>query len=123
LLKLLEYQSDRFIGPKGQDPFWSAHIPQRDLFSARTSADIFVEPELPETSDIDHSPITTTYLFGGSDTQSADPNWAIPLQMAHSTMVPNTMTIPTRNTVASQTPIGTPLSPRLTHHFPLDIMR
>jgi hypothetical protein len=38
--------------------------------------------------------------------------------MAHSTMVPNTMTIPTRNTVASQAPIGTPLSPRLTPSLP-----
>jgi hypothetical protein len=60
----------------------------------------------------------TAYLFGGSNTQSVDPNSTIPLQMAHSTMVPNTTTIPTRNTVASQAPIGMPLSPRLTPTLP-----
>jgi hypothetical protein len=38
--------------------------------------------------------------------------------MAHSTMVTNTTTIPTRNMVSSQAPIGTPLSPRLTPTLP-----
>jgi hypothetical protein len=38
--------------------------------------------------------------------------------MAHSTMVPNTTTIPIGNTVASQALISTPLSPRLTPSLP-----
>jgi hypothetical protein len=38
--------------------------------------------------------------------------------MAHFTMVPNATTIPTRTTVASQAPIGTPLSPRPSPSLP-----
>jgi hypothetical protein len=76
-----------------------------------------VAPELPETSDKDAIPFTTAYFFPSSDAQPVDPN--TPLQMAHSTMIPNATHIPPENTVASQTPIGTPRSPRSTPSLPL----
>jgi hypothetical protein len=54
---------------------------------------------------LDHFNNTNFYFFVGSE---AGPSSTIPLQQAHSTMVPNTMIIPTGNKVASQPPIGTP---------------
>jgi hypothetical protein len=66
----------------------------------------------------DNTLIMIAYLFGGSDISLMDPDSTIPLQTPHSTMVINTMTIPTRNTVASQAPIGKSLSPRLTPTLP-----
>jgi hypothetical protein len=107
-----------FIGPEGQDPFWTTDIFRTpphtvcDRFGSGVGNDISIKPVLPKTSAIDTIPSKTTYLFVGSDTQSVDPNSTIPFQMAHSTMVPNATTIPTRNTVASHAPIGTPHSPR-----------
>jgi hypothetical protein len=70
------------------------------------------------TISLDHFNSTTGYLFVGLDTQSVGHNSTIPLQMAHSTMVPNTTTIPTRNTVVTQAPIGTPLSSRRVPSLP-----
>jgi hypothetical protein len=97
-----------FTGPEGQDPFWTTGIFRRDLFGSGAGVDITVTPELPETSDTDAIPFTTAYYFPGSDTQPVDHILTIPLQMAHYTMVPDTMNIHTGNTVASQSPIGTP---------------
>jgi hypothetical protein len=68
---------------------------------------------------LDHFNTTTCYYFPGSETLSAGPNLTTPLQQAHSTMIPNTMTIPTENMVASQTPIGTPLLPSQIPSLPL----
>jgi hypothetical protein len=96
------------MGPKVQDPFWTTGIFRWDLFGSRASLDITVSPELPETSYPDMIPFTTTYYFPGSDAQPTDHILTIPLQMAHYTMVPDTMNIHTRNTVARQSPIGTP---------------
>jgi hypothetical protein len=107
-----------FTGPEGQDPFWTTGIFRRDLFGSGAGIDITVTPEPPKTSDPDAIPFTTAYYFPGSDAQPADHILTIPLQMAHYTMVPDTMNIHTRNTVASQAPIGTPLSPRLTPTLP-----
>jgi hypothetical protein len=109
-------------GTKNEDPFWTTDIFRtpttvRDLYSSGAGADIPVVSELPETSatytiPLDHFASTTCYLFVGSDTQSIGPSSTIPLQMAHSTMVPHAMTIPTGNTVVTQDPIGTLLSSR-----------
>ena len=89
----------------------------RDLYGPGEGVDIPVISELLETSNtyripLDHFNSTTCYLFMGSDTQSVGPSSTIPLQMAHSIMVPHSMTIPTRNMVVTQDPIGTPLSSR-----------
>jgi hypothetical protein len=107
-----------FTCPEVQDPFWTTDIFRQDLFGSGEGIDINVTPEPPETSDPYAIPFTTAYYFPGSDTQPTDHILTIPLQMAHYTMVPNTMTIPTRNTVARKSPICTPLSPRLTPTLP-----
>jgi hypothetical protein len=90
-----------FIGPEGQDPFWTTGIFRRDLFGSGAGVDINVTPEPPETSDPNTIPFTTAYYFPGSDAQPIDHILTIPLQMAHYTMVPDTMNIPIGNTVAS----------------------
>jgi hypothetical protein len=89
----------------------------RDLYDSGEGVDIPVIFELPKTSatytiPLDHFNSTTCYLFVGSDTQSIGPISTIPLQMAHSTMVPHATTITTGNTVVTQAPICTPLSSR-----------
>jgi hypothetical protein len=71
------------------------------------------------TIPLDHFNSTTCYYFPGSEAFSASPSSTIPLQQAHSTMVPNTMIILTRNMVTSQTPIGTPLLPSYIPSLPL----
>jgi hypothetical protein len=96
----------------------------RDLYGLGTGDDIPIVSELPETAStytipLDHFDNTTCYLFVGSDTQSVGPSLTIPLHMDHSTMVPDAMTIPTRNRVAIQAPIGTPLSYRPISSLPL----
>jgi hypothetical protein len=106
-----------FIGPEGQDPFWTTGIFRRDLGSG-AGIDITVTPELPETSDPDAIPFTTAYYFPGTDAPPANHILTIPLQMVHYTMVPDTTSPHTRITVASQAPIGTPLSPRFTPTLP-----
>jgi hypothetical protein len=70
---------------------------------------------------LDHFSSITWYLFIGLETQAIGPILNIPLHMAHSTMVPHDMTIPTGNTVVTQAPIGMPLSsipiPYLPHGY------
>jgi hypothetical protein len=107
-----------FIGPEGQDHFWTTSIFRRDLFGSGAGIDIKVTPELPETSDPDAIPFTTAYYFPGTDTLRANHILTIPLQTAHYTMVPDTTSPHTEITVASQAPISTPLSPRFTPTLP-----
>jgi hypothetical protein len=108
-------------GPENENPFWTTDIfgnqphTVRDLYGSGASVDIPIVSELTETFvtytiHLDHFSSTTSYIFLGSDTLSVGPSSTIPLQMAHFTMVPCTMTIPSRNTVVTQAPIGTPLS-------------
>jgi hypothetical protein len=109
-------------GLESEDPFWTTDIFRTPATSARplrlgAGVDIPVISELPETSatymiPLDHFNSMTCYLFVGSDTQSVGPSSTIPLQMAHSTMVPHAMTIPIGNTVVTQDPISTPLLSR-----------
>jgi hypothetical protein len=42
-----------FLGPKGQDPFWTTGIFRWDLFGSGAGINIIVSPELCETSDPD----------------------------------------------------------------------
>jgi hypothetical protein len=55
-----------FLGPEGQDTFWTTGIFRRDLFGLGASVDITVTPELPKTSDPDTTPFTTAYYFPGT---------------------------------------------------------
>jgi hypothetical protein len=107
-----------FTCPKCQDPFWTTGIFSWDLFGSGVGVDITVTPEPPKTSDPNAIPFTTAYYFPGSDAQPADHILIVPLQMAHYTMVPDTMNLHTGNMVANQYPIGTPLSLRLTPMLP-----
>jgi hypothetical protein len=95
----------------------------RDLYGSGAGVDIHVVSKLPKMSatytiPLDHFNSTIGYLFVGSYTQYVGPKSTIPLQMAHSIMVPNAMTIPTGNTVVTQAPIGTPLSSRPVPYLP-----
>jgi hypothetical protein len=108
-----------FTGPEGQDPFWTTGIFRWDLFGLGASVDITVTPELPETSNPDAIPFTTSYYFPSSNTPPTDHILLIPLQTVHYTIVPDTMSRHTGITVASQAPIGTLLSPRFTPTLPL----
>jgi hypothetical protein len=87
------------------------------LYNSGADVDIPVISELSETYTtytilLDHFNSTAFDLFIGSEAQSVGPSSTIPLRMAHSTMVPHTMIIPAQIMVASQAPIGTPLSSR-----------
>jgi hypothetical protein len=104
-----------FLGPEGQDPFWTTGIFRRDLFGSGAGIDITVSPELPETSDPDAVPFTTAYYFPGTEAPRADHILTLPLQMVHYT---DTTSPHTGITMASQAPIGTPLSPRVTPTLP-----
>jgi hypothetical protein len=72
--------------------------------------------QVPETSvtytvPLDHFTGTTSNVTTISD-QLLIGSHSIPtIQMAHSTMVPQATTIPTRNVTSLQAPIGTPLRP------------
>jgi hypothetical protein len=107
-----------FIGPEGQDPFWTTGIFRRDLFGSGAGIDITVTPELPKTSDPDTLPFTTTYYFPGTDAPPANHILTIPLQTVHYTMVPDTTNPHIGIIAASQAPIGTPLFPRFTPTLP-----
>jgi hypothetical protein len=107
-----------FIGPEGQDPFWTTGIFRRDLFGLRVGIDITVTLELPETSDPDAIQFTTSYYFASTDALLANHILTIPLQTVHYTMVPDTTSPYTGITMASQAPIGTLLSPRFTPTLP-----
>jgi hypothetical protein len=107
-----------FTGPEGQDPFWTIDIFRWDLFGSGVGVDITVTPELPETSDPDVVPFTSSYYFRGTDAPSNIHILTIPLQMVHYTMVPEITSPHTRIIAAIQAPIGTPLSPRFTPMLP-----
>jgi hypothetical protein len=104
-----------FIGPEGQDPFWTTGIFRRDLFGLGAGIDTTVTLELPETSDPDIVPFTMDYYFPGTEAPRADHILTLPLQMVHYT---DTMSPHTRITVASQAPIGTLFSSRVTSTLP-----
>jgi hypothetical protein len=55
-----------FLGPEGQDPFWAIGIFRWDLFGSGAGIDITISPKLPETSDPDAVPLTTSYYFPGT---------------------------------------------------------
>jgi hypothetical protein len=104
-----------FLGPEGQDPFWTYGIFIWDLFGSGAGVDITVSPAFPKISNLDAVPFTTTYYFPGTEVPRADHILTLPLQMVHYT---DTMSIHTRIIVASQAPIGTPLSPSVTPTLP-----
>jgi hypothetical protein len=56
-----------FLGPEGQDPFWSTGIFRQDLFGLGAGVEITVSPAFPETSDPDTVPFTTIYYFPGTE--------------------------------------------------------
>ena len=56
-----------FLGPEGQDPFWSTGIFRWDLFGAGSGVEITVSPVLSETSNPNTVPFTTAYYFPGMD--------------------------------------------------------
>jgi hypothetical protein len=110
-------------GPGAENPLWTTDIfripPRtvRDLYDLGVGPDTPVISQLPETSvtytiPLDHFSGTTSNITVIPDTQSVGPSSNFSLQMAHSTMVPHVTTIPTRNVVVNQAPIGTPLSSR-----------
>jgi hypothetical protein len=104
-----------FLGPKGQDHFWATKIFRWDLFGLGESIDIIVSPELPETSNLDAVPSTTAYYFPGTEAPRANHIMNIPLQTVHHI---DTMSLHTKITVASQDPMGTLLSHRVTPTLP-----
>jgi hypothetical protein len=72
------------------------------------------------TIPLNHFTDTTTFtatLPVGLNIPSIAPRSTLPLQMAHSTMVPHIPTIPTSNAVVNQVVIGTPVTPRPTLPF------
>jgi hypothetical protein len=104
-----------FIGPEVQDPFWTTDIFIWDLFGSGAGVHITVAPELPETSNPDAVPFTIAYYFPGTEAPGTNHILTLPLQMAHYI---DTMSPYTKITMASQAPIGTPLSPRVTPTLP-----
>jgi hypothetical protein len=70
--------------------------------------------QMPETSvtytvPLDHFTGTTSNVTTVSDQLLVGSHSILPLQMAHSTMVPQATTVSTGNVVITQAPIGTPL--------------
>jgi len=104
-----------FIGLEGQDPFWTTNIFRWDLFGSRVGIDITVTPEFPETSDPNAVPFTIAYYFPSIEAPRVDHILTLPLQMVHYT---NNTSPHTGITMASQAPIGTLLSPRVTPTLP-----
>jgi len=116
------------IGPHSwpgvRDPLWTidifGHQPRivRDLYdNLREGPDFTDVSQFPETYvtytiPLEHFVGTIINNIVSQDTWSVGPSSNLSLQMAHSTMVPHVMTIPTGNVVVNQSPIGTPLSSR-----------
>jgi hypothetical protein len=118
--------SDILIGshqhPLADDPFWTADIVQsppclvRDLYGIGEGVD---EP-ISYTVPLNHFTGTTTFAATppvGLNIPSVGPRPTLPLQTAHSTMVPHILTIPVGNAVVNQAAIGTPITPRPTLPF------
>jgi hypothetical protein len=87
-----------FLGPKGQDPFWTTRIFRRDLFGSRAGIDITVSPNLLKISDPDALPFATDYYFPSTEAPRADHIFTLPLQTVH---YKNTMSLHTGITMAS----------------------
>jgi hypothetical protein len=108
-----------FIGPEGQDPFWTTGIFRWDLFGSGVGVDITVAPELPETSDPEAVPFTTAYYFPGTDAPPARPHLDYPSTNGPSHNGAQILRVlASRTTMASQAPIGTPFFPRFTPTLP-----
>jgi hypothetical protein len=104
-----------FLGPEGQDPFWSAGIFRMDLFGTGSGIEIIVSPAFLKTSNLNTVPFTTAYYFPRTKAPQAKHILTIPIKMVHYT---DTMSIHTGITMASQAPIGTPLLPSVTPTLP-----
>jgi hypothetical protein len=90
----------------------------RDLYdNLGASPDQPMASQMPETSvtytvPLDHFTGTTSSVTTISDQLLVGSHSILPLQMAHSIMVPQATTFSTGNVVITQAPIGTPLPPR-----------
>jgi hypothetical protein len=81
-------------GPGDQDPFWSKGIFQRDLFGPGSPVISKINPPLiSKISSIEIVPVTTTYHF------------TVPTEITNLTA---TLSVPTRFTMVSLSPINTP---------------
>jgi hypothetical protein len=108
--------------PLANDPFWPTDIVQsppclvRDLYGTGEGDNAPFSYTVPPN----HFTGTTTFTATppiGPNIPSVGPRSTIPLQTAHSTMVPHIPTIPVDNAVVNQAPIGTPITPRPTLPF------
>jgi hypothetical protein len=108
--------------PLVDDPFWTADIVRspprlvRDLYGTGEGADAPISYTVP----LNHFTGTTTFTATppvGLNIPSVGPRPTLPLQTAHSTMVPHIPTIPAGNAVVNQAAIGTPVTPRPTLPF------
>jgi hypothetical protein len=111
-----------FIGPEGQDPFWTTGIFRWDLFGSGAGIDITVAPELPETSDPDTVPFTTAYYFPGTEAPPADHILTLPLQMVHYNGQILRILTPGLPWLAKP-PLAHRFHPETPQHFHPDIMR
>jgi hypothetical protein len=109
--------------PLADDPFWTADIVRspprmvRDLYGTGMGADAPISYTVP----LNHFTGTTIFTATppvGPSTSSIGPRSTLPLQMAHSTIVPHIPTIPAGNAVVNQAAIGTPVTPRPTSSLP-----
>jgi hypothetical protein len=108
--------------PLVDDPFWTTNIVQsppqmvRDLYGIGMGANAPISYTVP----LNHFTGTTIFMatpLVGPSTSSVGPRSTLPLQMAHSTIVPHIPTIPTGNAVVNQAVIGTPVTLRPTLLF------
>jgi hypothetical protein len=91
-------------GPGDQDPFWCMGIFRWDLFGPGSPVIFEINPPvISETSSTEIVPVTTTYHF------------TVPAKMAH---LAATLSVPTRFTVVSLSPINTPQTPNVTLTLP-----
>jgi hypothetical protein len=106
-----------------RDPLWTLDIFRipphtvQDLYGSGAGDDIPFVSQIPEVSATymvppNHFSGVASHITVVPDTQSIGHSSTFSFQMAHSTMVPHVTTIPIRNVVVSQAPIGTPLSSR-----------
>jgi hypothetical protein len=96
----------------------------RDIFgNLGVSSNQPMASQMPEmyvtyTVPLDHFTGTTSNVTIVSNQLLVGSHSILPLQMAHSTMVPHAMTVSTRNVVITQDPIGTPLPLRSNPSLP-----
>jgi hypothetical protein len=76
------------------------------------------ETSITYTIPLDHFTVTTSSVTVVSDQFLVGSHLILPLQMAHSTMVPQATTVSIENVVITQSHIVTPLLPRLNPPLP-----